>query len=164
MFGLDDLFVFFRTFFIMFPIVTLIHVLGHYLFARIYGCHDVKLIIGCGAKLFSIRFIEVRTCYFWYGGCEFSLINETNRFHHLLIYFGGSLFNMMSIIMIHILIKVNIIDASTITYQFIYFSIYTIFFALLPMDYPDGNPSDGKVIYHIFRKRRVHQSTDCKFK
>jgi hypothetical protein len=127
-----------------------------------YGCHDVKLVLGCGAKLFTFRFIEFRICYFWYGGCEFSKINVTNRLHHLLIYFGGSFFNIISIIIIHMFIKLNIINASSITYQFIYFSIYTIFFALLPMDYPDGSPTDGKAIYRILRKRHVHQSTDCK--
>jgi hypothetical protein len=61
-------------------------------------------------------------------------------------------------------IKLDLIEASNITYQFIYFSIYTVFFALIPMDYPDGSPSDGKAIIRIYRNEKVNQSTDCQNK
>jgi hypothetical protein len=164
MFGLDDFLVFFRAFFIVFPIVTLIHVFGHYLFARISGCHDVSIIIGCGKKLFTFRKVEVRKFYFWHGGCELSHINVNNKFRHLLIYFGGALFNILGILIVHMFIKLDLIEASNITYQFIYFSIYTVFFALIPMDYPDGSPSDGKAIIRIYRNKEVNQSTDCQNK
>ena len=42
---------------------------------------------------------------------------------------------------------------SIFTYQFTYFSLYYIFFALLPMPYPDGNYSDGKIMLDLLRNR-----------
>ena len=164
MFGLDDFLVFFRAFFIVFPIVTLIHVFGHYLFARLNGCQGSKIIIGCGKKLFSIRNIEIRMFYFWDGSCVFSDIKVKSKFRHILIYFGGSLFNMLAIFIVHMSIKLEIIEASSITYQFIYFSIYTIFFALMPMDYPNGSPSDGKALFQIYKNKKVDEPSDCEWR
>ena len=49
----------------------------------------------------------------------------------------------------------DFLDTTIFTYQFLYFSMYYVFFALLPMSYPDGNYSDGKIIYHLLK--RNHQ-------
>lgn len=36
-------------------------------------------------------------------------------------------------------------------YQFAYFSVYYVFFALLPVQYADHHPSDGQAIVNIIR-------------
>ena len=37
MFGFNDIWKFFFSFFLLLPIVTLIHEMGHYFFARLFG-------------------------------------------------------------------------------------------------------------------------------
>ncbi|APH06363.1 site-2 protease family protein [Bacillus weihaiensis] len=163
MFGFEDFAVFLRAFFVIFPLVTIIHVLGHYFFAKLSGCH-VKMIVGCGKKLFSIGPLEFRMFYFWYGGCEFTSIKATTKARNILIYLGGSIFNGLSILLMYSFIFEGIIESSNVTYQFLYFSIYTVFFALMPMDYPDGSPSDGKAILKIMRNKEIDHTTDCQWK
>lgn len=162
MFGLQDFFNFLQAFFIVFPVVTILHLLGHLTFAYFLGCKQMKVVLGVGKKLFSVRNIEVRLYYFWHGSCSIGPLKYTNKYCQCLILFGGSLFNLLGILIANILIFQKVVEPSMLTYQFIYFSIYYVFFALLPMDFPDGTASDGKMIYSIWKGKRCKQtSQDC---
>ncbi|MFC0272907.1 hypothetical protein ACFFIX_15875 [Metabacillus herbersteinensis] len=162
MFGFDDFLKFIQAFFIIFPAVTLLHVLGHIFFAKIFGGKEIKVVIGCGKRLFSIGFVEIRKYYFWYGGCEYNHLTFDNRLSHSLIFLGGSLFNLVSIFIVNQLIWQQILEPSIFWHQFIYFSFYFIFFALLPMEYENGSPSDGKALYRLIRNKDVDKSSsDC---
>ncbi|TLS38953.1 hypothetical protein [Pseudalkalibacillus caeni] len=160
MFGID--FVrFVQAFFVIFPLVTFIHLLGHYTYIRFYGGKKAKIVLGCGKPILTIGPIEVRLFYFWFGGCEYSeLANETVK-SKVWIYTGGFLFNLMSISVIYVFIYSSIIPANGFLYQFVYFSFYVLFFAVLPMDFPDGSPSDGKAIIQLLRKKNIESSADC---
>ncbi|WP_460879085.1 hypothetical protein [Pontibacter rugosus] len=56
--------------------------------------------------------------------------------------------------MVIYLIENNTIQPNLATYQFTYFSLYYIFFALLPMPYPGGSSSDGKIILDLIRNKK----------
>ncbi|WP_199478362.1 hypothetical protein [Peribacillus saganii] len=144
MFGISDVFKFLISFFIIFPIVTFIHLSGHIFFVTIFGGTQKKIVIGCGNKLFSFFQVEVRKYYFWNGACEFKSIKYDNRITNTLIYLGGALFNVTSIFLINGLVFLGMMNKSVIVYQFIYFSFYVLFFSLFPMHFADGTPSDGK--------------------
>jgi hypothetical protein len=163
-FGFDDFIKFMQAFFIVLPIVTLIHVAGHVFFAGIFGGKGLKVIIGCGKNLFSFKYLEVKRFYFWYSGCEFQSLKYENKISLSFIYLGGTLFNLISIFLINYLIGSGVLEASLLWYQFIYFSFYFVFFALFPMDFPDGNPSDGKAFYRIIRDKKVDSTDDCQWK
>lgn len=89
MFGLSDIIKFLFSFFLIMPIVTLIHLSGHIFFVTIFGGSEKKILIGCGNKLFAFRNIEVRKYYFWNGTCEFKGLKHDNRLTNTLIYLGG---------------------------------------------------------------------------
>jgi hypothetical protein len=144
MFGFADIIKFLISFFVILPIVTLIHLSGHIFFVRLFGGSEKKIIIGCGPIVFSFWNIEVRKYYFWNGACEFKTLRHDNRVTNTLIYLGGSLFNLVSIFLIHALISQGILDKSVFWSQFAYFSFYILFFSLFPMYFSDGSPSDGK--------------------
>ncbi|WP_232732376.1 hypothetical protein [Bacillus sp. mrc49] len=74
------------SFFLIMPIVTLIHLSGHIFFVTIFGGVEKKIVIGCGNKLFSFLNIEVRKYYFWNGACEFKGLKHDNRLTNMLIY------------------------------------------------------------------------------
>ncbi|WP_174733660.1 hypothetical protein [Mesobacillus harenae] len=166
MFGMDDFIKFLQAFFIVFPVVTLIHLAGHITFASIFGGKDLKVKIGSGKRLFSIGFVEVRWFYFWFGDCEYGSLKVKNRGALSLVFLGGALFNLLSIFFINLLIAAGWADKSMLTYQFVYFSFYYMFFAMLPMDFQDGYPSDGKAILRLWKRQRESNcsSSDCVWK
>jgi hypothetical protein len=160
MFGLEDIIKFLFSFFLILPIVTLIHLSGHIFFVTIFGGAEKKILIGCGDKLFSFYNMEVRKYYFWNGTCEFKGLKHDNRFTNMLIYLGGSFFNLVSMLIIYSLVYQNILESSVIWYQFIYFSFYVMFFSLFPMYFADGSPSDGKAAQLTLKNQLVDRITD----
>ena len=142
----------FLAFFVVLPVVSLIHEFGHVLMAKLLGAKNVKIIIGSGKVLLNTKFLEIRKYYFYYGFCYFENISDESRWRNLSIYSGGLLGNLLSSCLIIYLVSNQYLEATVFTYQFLYFSLYYVFFSLLPMSYPDGNYSDGKIIYHLLKR------------
>jgi hypothetical protein len=151
MFGFKDLPEFFLAFFLVLPLISFLHEFGHVFFAWLMGAKNIKVTIGTGKKLFSTGMIEVRQYYFWYGFCSFDNLKKNTRAGNILIFLGGSIFNAVSVVVLMFLVEQEIVEPGLLTYQFTYFSLYYIFFALLPMPYPDGNFSDGLMILNLVR-------------
>ncbi|WP_339925317.1 site-2 protease family protein [uncultured Cyclobacterium sp.] len=153
MFEFSDIPKFFLAFFLVLPIISILHEGGHVFFAWLMGGKNIRLSVGSGRPIFNWGMVEIRKYYFWYGLCTFENLKKNKKWSSILIFGGGSIFNMLGIIAIFYLIEQEFIAENMFTYQFTYFSFYYIFFALLPMAYPDGNYSDGKVIYDLLRDR-----------
>ncbi|PLS14616.1 hypothetical protein CVD28_27290 [Bacillus sp. M6-12] len=160
MFGISDVIKFLISFFIIFPIVTFIHLSGHIFFVTLFGGTERKIVIGCGKKMFLFLNVEVRKYYFWNGACEFKSLKYDNRITNTLIYLGGAFFNVTSIFIINGLIFSGIINESVIVFQFIYFSFYVLFFSLFPMDFANGSPSDGKAAMLALKDKHDDKFTD----
>ncbi|WP_340372327.1 hypothetical protein [Peribacillus sp. FSL E2-0218] len=79
---------------------------------------------------------------------------------NMLIYLGGSIFNLVSMLTVYSLVYQNILESSVIWYQFIYFSFYIMFFSLFPMYFSDGSPSDGKAAELALRNKLEDKVTD----
>ena len=154
MFGINDIPKFFLAFFLVLPAISLLHEAGHVFFAWLMGAKKVRVSIGTGDVIFSIGMLEIRKYYFWYGLCTFENLKRNQRLSNILIFFGGALFNSLGAIAVIALIENKVLEPNIITYQFTYFSLYYVFFALLPMPYPDGNYSDGKVILDLIRNKK----------
>ncbi|MYL64531.1 hypothetical protein GLW07_14325 [Bacillus hwajinpoensis] len=150
MFTLNDIPMFLVNFFIILPIVTLVHEAGHVLIARLFG-GKVKFCIGTGRTLFQIGPLEVRRKYFMEGWCQYEELTYNKTWAHVAIYLGGSLFNLIVILIINYLITSNMIPVTLFFYQFTYFSIYFIFFSLMPFRNDDGRPSDGMAVFDVLR-------------
>lgn len=153
MFGIEDIPKFFLAFFLILPIISFIHEAGHVFFAWLMGGKNIKVTVGSGKVMFHIGMLEVRKYYFWYGLCTFDNLKRNKRFSNILIFSGGAVFNALTALLVIYLIEKKALEPGILTYQFTYFSLYYIFFALLPMPYPDGNYSDGKVILDLIRNK-----------
>ncbi|MCI3987191.1 hypothetical protein MMJ63_20645, partial [Bacillus vallismortis] len=68
-----------------------------------------------------------------------------------LVYAGGSLFILRSIFAVNLLIIHSVLKPNVFFYQFVYFSTYYVFFALLPVRYSEKMSSDGLAIYKVLR-------------
>jgi len=153
MFGINDIPKFFLAFFLVLPIISFIHEAGHVFFAWLMGGRNIKVTVGTGDVLFRVGMLEVRKYYFWYGLCSFDNLRRNHRLANILIFLGGVLFNAASTLVAMYLVEEEVVEPGMLTYQFTYFSMYYIFFALLPMPYPDGTYSDGKVILDLIRNK-----------
>ena len=151
MFGINDIPKFILAFFILLPVISILHEAGHVFFAWLMGGKNIRVTVGSGKPIFQRGMLEIRQYYFWYGLCTFENIKRKERFANILIFSGGALFNLLGTIAVVLLVEKGYLEAGIFTYQFTYFSIYYIFFALLPMPYPDGNYSDGKIILDLLR-------------
>lgn len=154
MFGLADIPKFLLAFFVVLPLISFLHEFGHVFFAWLMGGRNIKVVVGTGDVIFHKGILELRKYYFWYGLCTFDNLKRNRRFSNILIFSGGVLFNGISVVAVILLIENKVLEASMLTYQFTYFSLYYIFFALLPMPYPGGNYSDGKIIVDLLLKRK----------
>jgi hypothetical protein len=151
MFGLEDIPKFILAFFLLLPVISILHEGGHVFFAWLMGAKNIRVTVGTGKPLFTIGILEVRHYYFWYGLCTFENIERKEKFANILIFLGGSIFNLLGAVAVILLVNYGYLETGVATYQFTYFSLYYIFFALFPMPYPDGNYSDGKIIFDLLR-------------
>ncbi|MFC7000086.1 site-2 protease family protein [Rufibacter roseus] len=152
---MNDIPKFFLAFFLVLPIISFVHEAGHVFFAWLMGGRNIKVTIGTGSVLFRIGILEVRKYYFYYGLCTFDNLKRNKRFSNILIFAGGTIFNALAAMLVIHLVEINALETGILTYQFTYFSLYYIFFALLPMPYPDGSYSDGKVILDLIRNKAL---------
>ncbi|KUP04503.1 membrane protein [Bacillus coahuilensis m2-6] len=150
MFTLQDMGGFFLSVFILLPIVSVIHQLGHVIFAWLFG-GNAKFIVGRGKRLVKIGEIEVNRVYFLDAFCEYKNLKWDNRWTHSIVYLGGVTFNVVPVFILNTFIHKGIVPPSAIFEQFGYFSIYFAFFALIPIYYGKGHPSDGRALYEIWK-------------
>ena len=153
MFGISDIPKFLLAFFLVLPLISILHEAGHVFFAWLMGAKNIRIVVGSGKPVFNHGILEIRQYYFWYGFCTFENIERKEKLANILIFSGGALFNLLSTIAVILLVENDVLKAGMLTYQFTYFSMYYVFFALLPMLYPGGNFSDGKVILELLKNR-----------
>ncbi|MED0665841.1 hypothetical protein P4T04_05865 [Bacillus badius] len=156
MFTFNDIVTFVWAFFITLPLTLIIHTGGHAFFAWLFG-GSAKLTVGRGAVLFSFKGVEVRKFYFVDAACYYGELRKERRWKHALIYAGGLLFNTLSIIIVNGLIHIGYLPKHLFFYQFVYFSVYLIFFSMIPINYGAENPSDGKAIYDVLKHGKVYK-------
>ncbi|MGE6629776.1 site-2 protease family protein [Bacillus sp. NPDC077027] len=150
MFTLSDMWTFCWSFFLILPLVAILHQLGHIFVARIFGA-KVSFAIGRGKRLVTLGVVEIRRIYFLDAFCHYEEMRKNSRFTHILVYLGGSFLNMMSVLLLNTLIANDFLPEHPFFYQFAYFSIYYVFFALLPVQFSENHPSDGQAIINIIR-------------
>ena len=154
LFGINDLWKFFFSFFLVLPMVTIIHELGHYFFAKLFG-GKVIVHIGTGNVLFNFGSFRIRKLYFYDGWCEYiSLCKNATKLEKILVYLGGAFFNILSIVILNTLLLNGIFQPNIFFYQFTYFSFYFLFFSLFPINHLNGCPSDGMAAFNILTNRK----------
>ena len=110
MFGFEDMWKFFFSFFLVLPIVTFIHEAGHLFFGKVTGGR-VHIHIGSGNRLFQIGPCHIRKLYFWDGWCEYENLKNHTRRHLVAVYLGGPFFTILSMLIVNGLIHTEIIKA-----------------------------------------------------
>lgn len=159
LFTLHDIWTFFLAFFLTLPLVTIVHEAGHVLVARIFGA-KIKFAIGTGKTLFNIGPLEVNRMYFMEGWCQYTELKYNTVWSHVLIYLSGSLFNLIVILLMNFLIYQGVFPVHIFFYQFVYFSVYFIFFSLFPYRNGEGKPSDGQAIYDVIKYGKAEDPID----
>jgi len=153
LFGFQDIPKFLLAFFLVLPLISILHEAGHVFFAWLMGAKNIRIVVGSGKPIFNHGILEVRQYYFWYGFCTFENIEHKEKLANILIFSGGAFFNLLSTGAVIFMVEQEVLEPGMLTYQFTYFSMYYVFFALLPMLYPGGNFSDGKIILELLKNK-----------
>lgn len=159
MFGLLDILYLIMSIFVIFPIVSLIHEIGHLFFAYLFKAKNQTLDIGCGDTLFEIGRIRIRKYYFFYSWCQFERLENNSKLNYILVYAGPMIFNILAAVIVNAFIYYGYIESQKFWSLFVYYSFYFVMFDAIPMRYPDGQPSNGLVVLEMLKdgKRATFQ-------
>ena len=150
LFQLEDMITFFWAFFFVLPIVAFIHQLGHFVFVWLFG-GKAFFTLGRGKLLLRVGKLQINQYYFLDSFCQYERLKWDSKWTHVLVYAGGSIFNLASIIIVNSMIHAGLLNPHIFFYQFVYFSVYFVFFSLLPFKYSETHSSDGRSIYDVVK-------------
>ncbi|MGJ9459503.1 hypothetical protein [Oceanobacillus sp. CF4.6] len=154
MFGLMDFLKLTISIFIILPIVSMIREVGYLIAGKIFGVKEASITIGSGPYLFKFWIFEVRRFYFMYSWCHYDSLERDTKIAHIFIYASPILANLFVALGINALLANNLLEYETFWNQFIFYAFYFLLFDAIPMYYPDGQPSNGRVVYDIIRYGR----------
>ncbi|MCD7035267.1 hypothetical protein LRR81_13550 [Metabacillus sp. GX 13764] len=150
MFEWNDVLTFFWAFFLVLPLAAIVHQMGHTFFALLFGGKGC-FTVGRGKTIVKLGVVKIKHLYFLDSFCEYENLKYDSRYAHALVYLGGPLFNLLSVLGINSLINAGFLEANQFLYQFSYFSVYFVFFALFPVKYSEHHSTDGRAIYDVLK-------------
>ncbi|MFD0953225.1 hypothetical protein [Virgibacillus natechei] len=149
MFGLFDLLRLVMAALVILPITAIIRESGYYIAATLLGAKEKKLIVGSGPTLFTLPTIEVRRYFFMYSWMEYEELHPSNRFWHGIIYVSPIFGPLLLGILINTLLAQEVLPNNMFWDTFMYYIFYYIFFDLIPVYLPDGQPTNGRAIFDL---------------
>lgn len=138
--------------FIILPTVSLIRQVSYLVTSTVLGAKNQKITIGCGPILFRFWLFEIRKYYFMYSWCNYEGLKNYRRIYEVIIYAAPIFANLIVAVLINYLVSNQMIGHSTFWNQFTFYALYFILFDVIPLYYPDGQPSNGKVILELIFK------------
>ncbi|MEY8749861.1 hypothetical protein [Alkalicoccobacillus gibsonii] len=168
MFGLYDLFRLIVAAIVILPLTSVIRESGYYLAVTILGAKEKKLIVGSGPILFSLPTIEVRRYFFMYSWIEYEELNPKNRFWHGFIYASPIFGPLLLGLTINMMLANGVIESNVFWNTFLFYIFYYIFFDVIPVYLPDGQPTNGRAIFDLiwhgersdFKKARLEKEKE----
>ncbi|KKK38730.1 hypothetical protein WQ57_07010 [Mesobacillus campisalis] len=153
MFGFRDFIGFLWAFLLIYPIVSIVHILGHACFVRMFG-GKFKVAVGRGKVMFERGPFTIHRMYFLDSYVDYTPLKWSNCITHFFVHAGGVVFNLGSTFLLNYLIANGYLEPKAVFEKYSYFSIWFATFALLPVEYGDGKYSDGLSMYLILRYKK----------
>ncbi|SFE75593.1 hypothetical protein [Alteribacillus iranensis] len=150
MFGIVDFFQLILSLFLILPAVSIIRESGYIIAATIFGAKNKKITIGVGPKILDLSFFEIRKYYFMYSWCTYESIRYEGKWAHILIYSAPIAANFFVALVINGLLAADILSGS-FWEKFIFYAFYFVLFDALPLYFPDGQPSNGRVVFELLK-------------
>ncbi|KGP91065.1 hypothetical protein N780_17565 [Pontibacillus chungwhensis BH030062] len=154
MFGFAGVIKLILSAFIILPVVSIIREGGYLIASYLLGASSSKVTVGCGPKVFNLGVFEVRRYYFMYSWCSYDTLKFDKKWAHIVIYSAPILSNVVVAIGVNALLAIDGIPMESFWTQFIFYAFYFVLFDFLPVYYPDGQPSNGRVIYDLIRHNK----------
>ncbi|MCP3026490.1 hypothetical protein [Halobacillus sp. A5] len=151
MFGISDFLQLALSAFIILPVVSVIREGGYLAASYFLGAKSSKVTIGCGPRLFHLGVFEIRKYYFMYSWCSYDELRVDKLWAHLIVYVSPMLSNIFVAAGVNGLLALDWMGMETFWRQFIFYAFYFVLFDALPLYYPDGQPSNGRVVYDLVR-------------
>lgn len=151
MFGVTDFLKLAISVFIILPVVSLIREMGYFITGKIFGAKEPSITVGSGPYFFKFWIFEVRRFYFMYSWCHYESLKRDSRFAHIIIYSSPIISNLIVALVINSLLADGVLENETFWNQYVFYAFYFLLFDAIPMYYPDGQPSNGRVVYDLIR-------------
>ncbi|MBM7646206.1 membrane-associated protease RseP (regulator of RpoE activity) [Scopulibacillus daqui] len=135
---------------LLLPLTSLIHELGHAFFGKMFGGKVVEISLGYGPSLFKLGIFNINKFYFFWGYCRV-ILPDNNRISKFLFHIGGVLFNFLFLFFLYVLRVVFNVHSDYIGNLNI-INFVMIMTCLIPINYFDNTPSDGKRLLEIIKK------------
>ncbi|MBH0231356.1 hypothetical protein [Halobacillus yeomjeoni] len=155
MFGFTDIIKLLLSAFIILPTVSIIREVGYLVVTHLFGVKSSKVTVGCGPVLFRRGVFEIRKYYFMYSWCSHTEIDSNNRWVHLLIYASPIISTIAAAVLVNSMAHAGWLQPQGFWEQFIFYALYFLLFDVLPIYYPDGKPSNGRVVYDLLRHHQL---------
>ncbi|MCM3356594.1 site-2 protease family protein [Psychrobacillus sp. FSL K6-4046] len=135
----------------IFPVIALIHELGHAFFLKLFGGAVKEFAIGNGNVLWKKNVFFIKTAYFAGGRVVPENIEILSKNKKMFFYLGGVLFNLLSALTLHFLTGYEFFVFRNYLDSFIFVSYLNVIINLIPLVTVIG-PTDGKQIIDLSRK------------
>ncbi len=151
--GLVDFISLIISLFIILPVVSLVRELGYLFTSKIFGAKETKVTIGSGPVVCKLGVFEVRRYYFTYSWCSYKDLKKDSKLTHMIIYASPIISTLFMALIVNSLLVEGILEAN-FWHRFVFYAFYFVLFDAIPIYYPDGQPSNGRVVYDLIRYGR----------
>lgn len=137
---------------VFFPVVTIVHELGHAFFVKIFGGEIFSIGFGSGKKIFKVKKFYVGSKVVLSGRVYWENEKKFHLHQSILILLGGILFNVVSASLIWFYGNIQYADLYR---GYIIYSYFMAFVSLLPFTFSDGVRSDGLQIIELLKEKYI---------
>ena len=145
---MNDLTNFLINLFIIIPITTIIHEIGHTVAVLFFGARLTLMTFGKGKRLLKIGIVEIRLLYFIGGSFHYKNLTNYRVYKKVLIMLSGPLLNLITGMMFFCLILLR--GSNTVLNNLVFFSFVSFIVNLIPFSY-SGTNTDGKQILDLLK-------------
>ena len=140
-----------------YPIVTIIHEIGHAIFVKIFGGKIIYIGFGEGDSLLEYKKFKIGKREWFSGRIYFEFKSKITTQKMILLYLGGPLINILSATLIWIFGNTEWADLYR---GYIIFSYLIGIVSLVPFKFNSGMKSDGLQILNLMSGRDINERSN----
>jgi len=137
------------TLFVIIPIITIIHEIGHAFFISLFKGRVTQISIGKGRKLVKLGIFTFYTYFFMGGYCHSEPPKKEYTFiQSILVTIGGIIFNLISAGIVGYLSSYKLGSYNNLLDAFVFWSLTLSLITIIPIKI-GSTSSDGRMLFKL---------------